>query len=51
MASAGEDILEFGISEEEKNVIKKYFSFGGLENYENLCKWLYVIPFSQKNIK
>lgn len=45
--AAGEDILEFGISEEEKNVIKKYFSFGGLENYKNLCKWL-CNAFSQK---
>jgi cobaltochelatase CobN len=45
--AAGDDLLEFGISDEEKNVIKKYFSFGGLENYQNLCKWL-CNTFSQK---
>lgn len=37
----GTDVLELGISEEEKAEILRYFAYGGLENFKNLYGWLF----------
>ena len=37
---AADDVMDHGISPEQINEIKKYFSLGGLKNYNNLCLWL-----------
>lgn len=37
---AGKDVLNYGVSEEEVDMIRQYFACGGLKNYKNLCLWL-----------
>ncbi len=45
---AGDDVLDLGLTHEEKNTIFKYFSYGGLENFSNL--WLFLAKtFCKKN--
>lgn len=36
----GTDVLEFGITDDERARIKAYFRCGGLKNYEGLVLWL-----------
>ena len=36
----GEDIMEYGITDVEKQLISKYFMFGGMQNYKGLCSWM-----------
>ena len=38
----GNDVLELGITEDEKANILQYFAFGGLENFKNLYKWIFT---------
>ncbi|MDO4177946.1 MAG: cobaltochelatase subunit CobN [Phascolarctobacterium sp.] len=40
IADPGNDVLDYGITKEEKESIYKYFSGGGLVNYKSLCLWL-----------
>lgn len=36
----GTDVLEYGITDEDKGHIQNYLSFSGTYNYQNLCLWL-----------
>lgn len=40
IADPGDDILEYGITPEEKKQINQYVSFSGINNYQNLWLWL-----------
>ena len=36
---AGDDLLEKGISNTEKNTLLNYLNYGGIKNYSNLWRW------------
>lgn len=37
---AGSDILDYGLDDAEKQMIKRYFACGGLANFANLLLWM-----------